>query len=80
MGPEPHFSTCARCGGTDPKPVLPISVDAFSAYVTYVTVKHHDCEVRCAHLSLTSEHESGWPALCDECGAELLAPASEVRS
>ena len=44
MGPEPHFSHCERCGGTDPKPGFPISIPALQAYVAYLEAKHRDCE------------------------------------
>mgnify|MGYP000880867382 CR=1 FL=1 len=43
IGPEPYLATCARCGLVEPKPDLPLSMDAFGAYLTFVTVKHRGC-------------------------------------
>jgi len=46
LGPEPHYATCQRCGGQEPKPELPIDVDAFLKYSEYVILKHRRCEAK----------------------------------
>ncbi len=43
LGPEPYMATCGRCGRTEPKPELPLSMEAFGAYLTFVALKHRDC-------------------------------------
>lgn len=45
LGPEPYLAHCDRCGRAEPKPELPLSMDAFAAYLTFVTVKHQECLV-----------------------------------
>lgn len=42
LGPEPHMAMCQRCGYCEPKPDLPLSIDAFK-YCEYITAKHEHC-------------------------------------
>lgn len=44
MGREPEFATCRRCGRAEPKPEMPMLLDAFVAYLKFVGVKHAHCE------------------------------------
>ena len=43
VGPEPHFASCERCGGTIPKPLLPAPVKAVVLYTQYATELHRYC-------------------------------------
>ena len=41
LGPDPALATCQRCDQTEDMPELPLSVDAFVAYMAFVLEKHH---------------------------------------
>lgn len=42
--PTRYETTCSRCGGHVPKPIMPLSVDAFVAYGKYAEELHRHCE------------------------------------
>jgi hypothetical protein len=44
VGPDPFFATCERCGKREPKPELPIPLDAAVLFMRYLVAKHRNCQ------------------------------------